>query len=541
MAQMFPPEFGSGPWSEETVYDAFSDLSDEWFVVHDVAFAVDPGDRDPLEDGQADFVLLHPTHGVLVVEVKGGFVQADRGRWTTTNSQGVHQIRDPFKQATRNKWALLKQLRKKFGIDPWVMHAVCFPSTAEADGPVGLYEPEFAMFQGDLASPQAAIDRVVAAHRPRPQGLSLRQLEQIAHRLAPTVTIQPLLGDAARTAETELLRLTEQQRHILQFARSFPRAWISGGAGTGKTVLALEKARQLAHEGLHVLLLCFNEPLGRYLREQASSHPTITAGNYHNVATRIAGLVRPPDMSEAAWLDHGFSDAFFDHCVSMDQSWDAVIIDEGQDFTSVWLETLEQLLVDDHSTLLVFADENQALFRGCGAAGLPSAPLQLDLNCRNTPQIGRRVGEAIGIHQDCMRRTDGLEPTLVVADGRAGLLRTMRTEVHQLIVEQSVPLADVVVLSPSRRLIDHIQGTRLGRWTAVTAFEPGLVCETIQRFKGLEASAVILLLPDDGPINELLLYVGMSRARSILRVIAEPAARAELRWSEVFTPPGDAE
>lgn len=531
MAQMYPPEFVSGPWSEETVFEKLRALSDAWFVVHDVAFPVDQG-ADPLEDGQADFVLLHPTHGVLVIEVKGGHIEADRGVWTSTDRHGTHPIKDPFKQAVRNKWGLLAQLRRQLGIDPWVMHAVAFPSTASADGPVGLHNPDIMIFKDDLDTPGDAITRVIAAHNPRPQGFSVNQLEQIATRLAPTVVIEPLLTDLTRTAETELLRLTEQQRHVLQFARSFRRAWICGGAGTGKTVLAMEKARQLAAEGQRVLLLCFNEPLGRHIREQVGDLPLITAGNYHNVATRLGGLVRPPGSHEQQWLDRGFNEAFFDYCVSSELSWDAVIIDEGQDFTRTWLETLEQLLSSENSSMLVFVDENQNLFRGAGSAGLPQSPLHLDVNCRNTPQIGRRAGEAIGLRIQCLQRSDGLEPTLLRVADRAELLRTLRTDAHQLIVEQRLALDEIVVLSPSRALVDQIQGTRIGRWTAVPAFEPGLVCETVQRFKGLEASAVILLLPDEGRFDERLAYVGMSRPRTVLHVVAEPAAAAALRWSD---------
>ena len=69
--------------------------------------------------------------------------------------------------------------------------------------------------------------------------------------------------------DRELLRLTEQQFAVLDRLRRQRRVSISGGAGTGKTVLALEKARRLAREGSGVLLTCFNRPLADNLRRSA--------------------------------------------------------------------------------------------------------------------------------------------------------------------------------------------------------------------------------------------------------------------------------
>ena len=235
-------------------------------------------------------------------------------------------------------------------------------------------------------------------------------------------------------------------------------------------------------------------------------------------------------MSENHWLDFGFSEAFFDHCVSEKLSWDAILIDEGQDFRSEWLEALEQLLTDQESRLIVFADQNQNLFRPNGIAGLPTDPLQLDINCRNTPQINRRANAAIEIAVDCLRRSDGLEPELRVEPDRSGLLRTLRSELHRLIVDENFNPNDVAILSPSRALVSEIQANRIGRWKTVAALENGLVCETVQRFKGLERDAVLLVLPDDGPYDPMLGYVAMSRARSVLTVISEAAPAAKLNW-----------
>ena len=51
-------------------------------------------------DGEADFVMIHPDHGVLVVEVKGGRIRTSEGEWYSVDRHGAeHEIKNPFEQA----------------------------------------------------------------------------------------------------------------------------------------------------------------------------------------------------------------------------------------------------------------------------------------------------------------------------------------------------------------------------------------------------------------------------------------------------------
>src|SRR5690606_4327800 len=148
-------------------------------------------------------------------------------------------------------------------------------------------------------------------------------------------------------------------------------------------------------------------------------------------------------------------------------------------FHAEWLEMLEQLLDESGLGLLVlFSDENQNLFRPSGAGGLPSAPMPLDINCRNTPEINRRALAPLGLRSTCLDLSSGVEPTLHVVDDYAQM-KALRKELHRIVVDEGVDIADVVVLSPSRTFIDGLRGTRIGRWDVVGVFETGLVCETV--------------------------------------------------------------
>lgn len=83
-----------------------------------------------------------------------------------------------------------------------------------------------------------------------------------------TVTTRPLLSAMLREEEDRRIELTERQAGILEFLHRQRRVMIAGGAVTGKTFIASEKAVRLAGEGMRVLLLCYNRGLADHLREQ---------------------------------------------------------------------------------------------------------------------------------------------------------------------------------------------------------------------------------------------------------------------------------
>ena len=420
-------------------------------------------------------------------------------------------------------------IKARLKINVWCTHGVSFPSTDRTPAAIGLHPPEIVLFKEDLDHAADAIERLMDFHRPPPQNLSGTQVLSVVRLLAPTVTIRSTLHTRAATAVLRQVTLTEQQRNAMGLLRCLDRVWITGSAGTGKTVLAVERARQIAADGRTVLLLCFNAPLAQRLRSQVEDYPRVTAGSFHRFAAERSAP-RPVGMSDRKWFDHVLPANAFATCIDDGVRWDAIIIDEGQDFLPDWVAMLEQLLQDDGRGILVlFSDENQNLFRPSGAGGLPEVPIPLDINCRNTPEINVRALAPLGLSGVCAEAASGIEPTLIrVARGQ--LLTHVRKELHRIVVHERVDVADVVVLSPSRTFVNGLVGTRLGRWDVVGVFGNGLVCETIQRFKGLEALAVILALPDEGPFDSKLAYVGMSRARAILSVIAEPRALTHLAW-----------
>ena len=84
-----------------------------WTVLHHVQWLQKRPGRDT-PDGETDFVVIHPVHGALILEVKGGRVRYDSasGQWFTSGTGlGDVLIKDPVGQARDSTYALHRYVR----------------------------------------------------------------------------------------------------------------------------------------------------------------------------------------------------------------------------------------------------------------------------------------------------------------------------------------------------------------------------------------------------------------------------------------------
>lgn len=103
--------------SEEPVYRALRDqLSQEFVVLHSYPWLRPWRGEGALLEGEADFVVLHPQRGMLVLEVKGGnTIRHDGHRWFRDTGDGPREFQDPFRQASKNMHALLEIVDERSG------------------------------------------------------------------------------------------------------------------------------------------------------------------------------------------------------------------------------------------------------------------------------------------------------------------------------------------------------------------------------------------------------------------------------------------
>jgi len=536
MAKMYPqrlPENASA--SERPIFTALAQLPDPWRVFHSVAWQSRRNGRQG--DGEADFVLLHPTHGLIVIEAKGGSITIKDGDWYTSNRGGLYPI-DPFEQAVSSKHALVKYLRDAIPELPRIAagHAVWFPKV-KVSGDLSAQAPDaLVLDRTDLSRAPSAINDVVN-HWNLHQAIDEQSIEAITDRLAPTVTIRYTLADDVAEVEARQVELTEMQRRALAGLSRARRVLVYGGAGTGKTVLAGERARRLSADGFRVVLTCFNRPLGDALAAEFASNVLVTAGSFHHLAHQWitdAGLEFPDEVPDGFWDDPA-GELLLEAFTVRDFAADAIIIDEGQDFDDSWFMALEGALENpDEGLFLVFADPHQAIYRKNWEPPIDAVEYHLDINCRNTNQIAKVVAR---IYDDDLPSlgTDGPDPRFVPVESPEGIDKALKRLLHSLVNEGNLATDDVVILTQKRATRDRLVGMTIAGHTleSVDDRTEGIAVETIHRYKGLEASAAIVILNRlEKERDKSLAYIGLSRPRAQLVIIGPQAVGFALGFGD---------
>ena len=536
MARMFPypmnPDTASH--AERKLYAALHEqLPDEYGVFHSVCWQV-RNTAAGVQDGETDFVIAHVDYGILLVEVKGGRIRYDGHSGTWYSNDKV--IKDPFQQGRNGKYSLLSKLKEiPYWRDRWVTigYAAAFPDVV-VKGDLRLDAPrEFILDASDMTdllgwvrTALQHLQRRAADHRP----LGQAGMTELANLLSPSWDLRNVMGAEIAAEQREFLRLTQEQFRLLEFLGRQRRVAISGCAGSGKTTLAMEKTRRLAQQGFRVLLTCYNVNLAEFLRSDETLPSGVDVANFHRVAS---DLVRSAGLRQAGPVD----DRFFDETLPelmveaidrLGTQYDAIIVDEGQDFRDNWWIPLQYLLHDpDHGIFYVFFDDNQGLYQSQPVKPVGLATFGLTRNCRNTQHIHKTVMQFYRSDQTPLTQgPPGRQVIVQTYNSPLELKQLLRRNLHQLVNEEEVPSRDIVVLTPKGRARSNLWRLgALGNFVPTDQWSAGsheVYCSTIHSFKGLESPVVILAEIEPGSAQELeaLLYVGCSRACNHLIVLA---------------------
>lgn len=519
VATLLPADFDLNqlPQSEQRVCKAFlAGLDETWIVVPNVPVLVDG------QDSEIDVVLVSPGRGVVLVEVKGGVVTIKEGRWMQYDKPLHHT---PVVQVKRAKHALLKRLRR-CGLERelFVCHAVALPDVgavpAEGLGPDAPAEILFAKPQ--LEFPAAAIDQLLREHGPIPPD----RIGKLLAALRPDIALAGDEGQVLQWAGKKLDAETEVHLANMRGIDKNHRVLISGGAGTGKTMLVLDWARRAIARGERTLVVCFNRPIADQL-QRSLVDTTAMVGTYHDIAVRLLephGFRVGPNPTTEYWRDVP-TEALEFHAQRIGTPFDTVIVDEGQDIYPHWFRSLEHLLDPaGPRNLLVVADPAQAIYvkPWQPPAGMMEVPMVFNLrNCSAIAKLVQRLGGPAPLPSAPF----GDAIAHLHAGGMAEVRKRLRMVVRSLSESYSIPFSQIAVLTTVTAVRDSllesaIEDCPLVRWDQRS--EDAILCETVHRTKGLERTAVILVDLSGDP-DKVLLYVGASRAVSVLRFVGPPA------------------
>ncbi|TRW86189.1 nuclease [Mycolicibacterium sp. 018/SC-01/001] len=498
-----------------------------------------PGKRvtDHLKDHEVDFLVAIEGAGIVCVEVKGGEVWHDGETWRQRRGGHDHKI-NPVRQAREACYALRDFIEK----DPlWTQerlrwdHVVVLPNT---DLPEGFALPDCPRWKvidrTDLPEIGAKLRHILVSQELDRPLLTRDGIAELADALSGRGLPQRKVVARALENEDAADILTEHQSVILDAIKLLNRVEIRGGAGSGKTFLAMEQARRLTRNGQRVALVCYSHGLASYLERITGAwnrrQQPAYVGEFHDLGKKW-GAPEGPDESlrteeTVQFWERDLPRQMAELAAQLEPGhrFDAIVVDEAQDFADAWWDPLLAALKDDETGgIYVFTDEGQRVFDRHGSPPVPLVPLILDHNLRNTRQIANAFQPLV---DHPMRFLGGEGPAVkYVPCSRDDAMGVGDDEVDALLDEGWRP-EDVALLTTGSRHPEQRERQAAGSaaywdsfWDADQVFYGHVL-----GFKGLERRAVVLVVNEESAFERSRerLYVGLSRARDQLVVCGDP-------------------
>jgi len=532
--------------AEVRVYDKLAEVLDDSFHVFYSSPWLGTDRMGNEKDGECDFLIAHPDQGVLAVEVKGGEISYDPkdSQWRSKDSFGfVHKIKDPVGQARSAKHEILRHLNAS---PRWprryihAAHGVIFPRAGSPPASLGADRPArifccSRQFQQSLR--EWIADRLKEGRRPENcEPLGHDGITALERLLAHPFTLSFRIGAALAEADQQFRVLEPSQYHVLDFISEIPRALIRGGAGTGKTVIAIEEAIRSAEGGKRTLLTCHSRPLAGYLQRRLTEIQNLTVAGFHSLCgtmAKRAGIEVPPNVSQQELYNTTLASMFFQAMDTLPSlKWDAIIVDEGQDFRLDWWLAIEAGLKQG-GMLRVFLDSNQSVYDDTGniIQDISVVPVRLSRNLRNT----KHIHQAAAVHYEGPEvipdGPEGLEVIWIEAETESSKIEASCRELRRLIFKEEVAPGDIAVLlngtNQKTAFMEKCARFKFPTTDAEHLTLEAVVVDTARRFKGLERPAIIVVITGEEMERRELAYVAFSRARAFLSVVS---SRAEAHW-----------
>ena len=433
------------------------------------------------------------------------------------------------------------------------------------------------------------------------------KLDNLRRELEPpdmtiTTRSETIFRSDLETLYPQLLRLTTDQLNSLKRVRLNDRCVIDGAAGTGKTVLAMELARQQCEEGKNVAMLCSNpylshrfmkwaetlsnERSGRIVAGTPATLPSIIfSKDSELLAMHSQRLMDSPQLEQTlklGYLDNGWQQFIEDTVEDLDQDFDYLIVDEAQNLCNeVFLGLMNALLkgglVNGRWTMfgdftnqnIVTPDRSSNGTDALKHFGLNWSNDVLETNCRNTHEIAEAVAKFVdidsppisGVHGplvqiEYFRSEMELEEVL---DRLIGSLKSRDFFSRQIILLTSSDNADNADFNAARpyggwgllnmreaKDADFPKGSEDVLVLDGPASDHTLRYSNVYDFQGLESEVAILILPVSDHQTVLMGGVTLPRHKHLQRILYTGMSRAKTMlivvanksYKDFLEPPG---
>ena len=534
MAKMYP---GNGPATtrsnaERLLYPIFKDkLDDSYHVYHSRWW------QFKYRTGETDFLVVHPIKGILVIEVKGGRIEYDNfsDSWY---SNGQKLKKSPYVQAEDTCKELIRFLKKRFNFfksrNFTYKFCVLFPDIDEIIDPP-IHGEGKTITGKDLENLQSNIEIILDSI---PQGTSKLEkegLNELYKIIAPQTEFKIYDINAISRNEELINRFSDEQLIILEELMDFPQVVVLGCAGSGKTQLALAKARELVRQQNKVLITCKSENLAGYLYLALKEY--IDNPDYNIQVSRFHRL--PTFLEKQLDINNLKYSNTYEHLSLLSEheflKFDSIIIDEGQDFTGKEINLVKKLLKDEQESIFyIFQDDNQNIYNNILKTDVKIHPRKLVRNLRNTKRIfnhfyhlidsGNKIRNDFG--------NNGPEVKTISFFNEEELKSLIEQELGKLKSKNISPDKISILTNQEAEKsllckISHLEGYDLIYFKIVKHFKKiqelntKIKWSTVEDFKGMESHIIFLIqekpisfIPTSKDISDK--YVGYSRAKWLL-------------------------
>ena len=508
---------------EVKLYKALRNLPERFAVFFQVGWVLRNKDQKA-SDGENDFLIFCPDYGYICIEAKGSNgikFNAKKRKWFSynRNKREWSPIKDPVKQAEDAKHATLQKIKESQEYiaysKPYIEHghAVFFPELSDISQVESPTLPRALIgYRESLKNPQIWLQIVTNywnKNNKTPPNIVLPILEKT---FARSFEVQPLISSNLELNKKERLRLTNDQMMILNILKNRDRVAIRGGAGTGKTVIALEKAKRLADEGLKTLLICYNRPLADHLNLSCKDDANLQVMSFHFLCDshcKKFNLANPGrnvlEEAKRTYPGHNLFDVQMPAALALtadnpDLQFDAIVCDEGQDFREEFWLPIELLLKDiENSPFYVFFEENQNIYSIAESFPIENKDTYLLTgNCRNTTEIHNLAYKFYKGDWVDPPKNPGSEIKHINESNLQYQAKKIANEISNLISVHKVKPEDISVLilnsSEITKNANELKSETLpdsAEWI-LKGFQGknNVLIDTVKRFKGLESEIV---------------------------------------------------
>ncbi|MBD3756804.1 MAG: NERD domain-containing protein [Microbacterium sp.] len=566
MVRMIPayPREGANA-SERKVFSALEGIQghDDWVAIHSLGI----GRHASAFQGEADFIILAPGQGILVIEVKSpAYVEYKGGDWYLDRVPSPHK--DPLKQLDGARRSIRHHLRERdllAGSEP-IARLIWFTSIGrhqfenKTPGDLQFFEWELG-WSDDLSRPAWLIEKTLTEYNRwyssvdevanDPAALTVERVELVADVLVSDFVAKQTSEERARERRATEMKLLGSQEVVLELTDTNDHVYFEGPAGTGKSYLITQSARRFNRESRKTLVACWNVLMADELQRFVGGLPNVDVADLNSLMLQLIGIPANPADAPHEWYTRELPERAI--AVLRDKphlgGYEAICIDEFQDVAGnlLLLELIFALAGTGRpaGTKLVFAgDSRQQIMRRVDEHVNPFAiakslipdlvHVRVRRNCRAVPGLTSAVEstlrQQLGYtrHRVAKSVPGGLSTVDIVNGNEAGALVAALRD----LLQHHAP-EDIVVLSPfaekrslAGRLLARPEKSQDERWLRKQLQEEGLPGKirwrSVFKFKGLDADAVVLT--DLGPeakdfvaAQKLewsdLLYVALTRAK----------------------------